>query len=577
MHKSGLPEILVFLFAAVLIVAVFKRLKLSPVLGYLAAGGAIGPYGLSIVKDLDTTKYIAEFGIVFLLFAIGLELTFDRLKAMRLHVFGFGSAQVVLSGTIIGLTAYFLGVGAEAAIVIGGGLALSSTAIVLKVLDESGEQATQVGRLALAVLILQDLAVVPLLIFVQLLGQENKDLVTVIFNALTNAVIVLVAIVVVGKGLLRPIFQAIASTRSEELFIATTLLLVLGAAWATEVSGLSLALGAFVAGLLVAETEFRHQVESDIKPFKGLLLGLFFMTVGMQIDFKFLQDKIVLVAIMTVALIFGKAIVVALLARVAGFRQGSSIQAGLLLSQGSEFAFVLFGLAAANAVFKQELTQLLLVTVTVTMALTPLLSYIGKNIVRRIERRNPVHLEPDAVESEALDLHNHIIVAGYGRVGKVVCSLLKAEKISNYIAVDSDPKAVHEGRKSGDPVYFGTADKIDILKAVGADRAKMIVVAIREKKPAERTVRAIHKNFPKVPIVTRAWDRAHADELREAGATVAIAESFESSLILGTEILKKIGIPEAEIARVIEKFRIEEYPISLISSIFHIEAKKVDS
>ena len=574
MHSSNLQEIVILLLAAVVIVTVFRRLHLSPVLGYFVAGGAIGPSGLAIIQDVESTRYLAEFGVVFLLFSIGLELTFDRLKAMSTHVFGFGTAQVVISGVIISFIAYFLGTTPRTAVLIGGGLALSSTAIVLQVLEERGERSTQVGRLSIAVLILQDLAVVPLLIMVPVLAQQDVRIFGAIVDSLFKAGLALVIIFFIGRQLLRPLFHAVGSLRSHELFIATTLLIVLGAAWLTSISGLSLALGAFVAGLLVAETEFRPQVESDIQPFKGLLMGLFFMTIGMSIDFSILYDKISIISVFTITLIFGKALIVALLAKAFGFRSGSAIQAGLLLSQGSEFAFVLFTLAASENVLPQEIAQILLVVVSLSMAITPLLAIFGKFFATRIDRKFFTKTEKEFTTKDNIDLSDHIIVAGFGRVGKTVCGILSAESMYNYVVIDTDPKKVNKGRRKGFPVHFGNAERVDVLRSLGIERAKMVVVTVRDKKESKRAVNNIHMVFPDIPIIARAWDRDHADELREVGASVAMAEAFESSLMLGKAILSIIGTPDPEIARILDKFRVEEYPESQHRKLFYDEIGK---
>ncbi len=569
MHGSNLQEILILLLAAVVIVTVFKRFHLSPVIGYLIAGGLVGPYGFSIIKDIENTKYIAEFGIVFLLFAIGLELTFDRLQSMRRHVFGFGTMQVFISSLIIGIIAYSSGTSAETAIIIGGGLALSSTAITLQVLQERNEQATQVGRLAFAVLILQDLAVIPLLIMLSLLNQPESSLVEVVLDAFLKAVIALVVIFLAGRQLLRPIFHAVGSLKSQELFTATTLLIVLAAAWAADQGGLSLALGAFIAGLLVAETEFRPQVETDIQPFKGILMGLYFMTIGMSIDFRLLENKIYAITWLTILLVLGKALVIALLARAFRFRPGAAINSGLVLSQGSEFAFVLFALAADQGTLEPILAQILLIVVALSMAMTPLLAALGHRLAQRLDKQGSLNLDNDEIEQDTSDLNNHIIVAGYGRVGKTVCALLAAEDMHNFIAVDTDSRTVRAAYQEGVPIYYGNASKMEILKSVGIERAKMVIVTVSKKDIAERTITAIHKAYPDMPVIARAWDREHARTLLKDGATVVVAEAFESSLMLGRAILTSIGTPEHEINRVINQFRHEEYPQSVFHSLFH--------
>ncbi len=561
MHAGNLQEILILLCAAILIVVVFKRLHLSPVLGYLVAGGAIGPHGLAIIENVENTKHIAELGIVFLLFSIGLELTFDRLKAMRRHVFGFGTLQVLITGGLIGLIAYMLGVDAEASVIIGGGFALSSTAIVLQVLAERGEMSTQSGRLSVATLILQDLAVVPLLILVPLFAQESGSIAQVIIDALWKATIAMVIIFIIGKQFLRPVFHIIASMKSQELFIATTLMIVLGAAYATSYAGLSLALGAFIAGLLVAETEFRPQAEADIEPFKGLLMGLFFMTVGMEVDYHFLLKQLHIIFFLTLLLILIKTAIVYGLARAFGFRRSCSFEAGVFLSQGSEFTFVLFGLAVVQGVLPKEVSQMLLVVVSISMALTPLLTDLRNTLFMKLNKEIPVNLDTLNLEKETADLEGHIVILGFGRVGTTTAKLLQSRGI-NFIAIDDNTRNVHRGRKHGFPVYYGNAARLDILKAIGVDRSRLVAITVDNKLAARKTADIIHTEFPKIPIIARAKDRMHAEEMRDAGAGVVLAELFESSLLLGDAILRGIGTPEHEIDLAINIFRAAEYPPS---------------
>ncbi len=590
MDHGNLNEIVTLLAAAVVIVTVFRRLNLSPVLGYLVAGGMIGPFGLGIITDLDSTRTIAEFGVVFLLFVIGLELTFERLKAMRKHVFGFGTLQVVITGAGVGWFVYLLGISPTLSLVIGASLALSSTGIVLQILAEKNDQSTQVGRLSLATLILQDLAVVPLIILVPLLAGDEAQanlmlldwlipalklqpptLGILLLDSLLVAALAIGAIFVVGMRLLRPAFNLVGSLGSQELFTATTLLVVLGMAFLTAEAKLSLALGAFVAGLLVAETEFRPQVETDIRPFKGLLMGLFFMTVGMSIDFSLLVNEALIIFGLTFLLIAYKAIVIIMLARLFGFRRGPSIEAGLLLAQGSEFAFILFALAYQGGLMDGFLAQMILVIVSVSMAVTPLLASLGSRISNRLDRKKrPSRLENEELEQETVDLNNHIIVAGFGRVGQTVCTLLAAEDIHNYVAIDHNPRHVRQGRNEGYSVYYGDAERIDILQSLGIARAKMVVVTIADREHSVAMVECVSKHFPALPIVARAFDRVHAKQLRDAGAKIAMAEAFESSLLLGGQILRMIGVSDVEIQHVMTRFRAEEYPASLMDGLLKV-------
>ena len=552
---SYLPDILILLATAVIVVTIFKSLKLSPVLGYLVAGALIGPHGLNIIRSGEMGS-IAEFGVVFLLFAIGLELTFERLIAMRRHVFGFGTAQVLLTGALIAVTVYYAGKDINTAIIVGGGLALSSTAIVLQVLAESGQQSSQVGRLSLANLLLQDFAVVPLLVLVPLLAQEDASLGMALSNAFLKAIAAMVGIFIVGRLVLRPLFHVIGGLKSTELFVATILFIVLGAAWVTEHFGLSLALGAFIAGLLVAETEYQHQVEDDIIPFKGIFMGLFFMTVGMSIDLRLVVEKLNEIAILTALLISGKALVIILLCRLFRFPLGSAIHAGLLLSQGGEFAFILFSLAADQGVINPELSQVLLLLVSVSMALTPLLSLIGKKIGMGLDRRKV--LTENIVSREVVDLEKHIIIAGFGQVGKMVAQMLTAERVS-YIAIDLENDRVGEGRKEGIPVYKGDVGRLETLKALGIERATAIILTVPNEVTLKKSLKLIKEHFPSLTVIIRAQNMKYSNALKAAGASVVVPENYELGLQLGGAVLKVIGVSEYEISRLKNRFRAGEY------------------
>lgn len=570
-----LPHILIILSAAVFVVAIFKRLNLSPVLGYFVAGACIGEHGFAIVTARETSSF-GEFGIVFLLFAIGLELTFERLKAMRRHVFGFGTLQVMLSGALIAFLVYILGGSINAAIIIGGGLALSSTAIVLQVLAEHRRQSTQVGRLALATLLLQDFAVVPLLVLIPLLAGAKAGIMAAMGVAFLKAIIALVAIFVVGRLALRPLFSMISSAnsaKSNELFVATTLLIALGAAWGTEHMGLSLALGAFVAGLLVAETEFQHQVEDTISPFKGLFLGLFFMTVGMAVDINLVMAKLPLILLISVGVIVVKTTIISLLCLLCRFTVGAAIHAGLLLSQGGEFAFILFRLAADKSILDAELGQILLLVVTVTMALTPLLSALGHWCAARLDKEK---LDTDYISQEVADLANHVIITGLGRVGKMVASLLEEEEV-HYVAVDSDIKNVEEARINGFPAYPGDASNPVLLRALGIERAQSVIITVEDEPTLKRITNTIHSYFPAVTIIVRAKDLSNADELTKAGAHVIVPETYETGLQLGGAVLKSVGISEWEVSRLKNQFRAGNYVLAKVNRTEGAEAPAADA
>jgi len=561
MHDTiHLTEIVILLAAAVLMVGLFRAFKLSPVLGYLVAGTAIGPYGFSLIDDVKTTAGFAEFGIIFLLFLIGLELSFQRLRSMRKHVFGFGGAQVFITSVIIAcMMIHYYQSEIEIALIIGGGLALSSTAIVLQVIAEQNEKSSQVGRLALAVLILQDLAVIPLLIFVTAVGTGESSLGTALGHAALNALVGLGGIFIVGRIVLRPLFRFIASLENTELFTATTIFVVLGVAWLTHSAGLSAALGAFVAGLLVAETEFKHQVESDILPFKGLLLGLFFMTVGMSLNVDMLLNKFLGIIALTLALMALKALIIMLLCRAFNFALSASIHTGFLLAQGGEFAFVLFALASSYGIITGDLSQVLLVMVTVSMALTPLAAQMGSRIASALEKKKPV--DPKYMLEETLDLSRHVIICGYGRVGHTVSNLLENENIS-YVAIDMDSYMVSRERKGGVPVYYGDSARAHVLNALGIKRAKAVIITHNDTRVALQTITTIRDLNTDIPIIARAKNLDQVQKLERAGANLAVAEMFEVSLQMGGALLKSIGVSDHEITRIIDIFRAEDYALT---------------
>ncbi len=565
MHDlSFLPSVLWILVAAVLVVALFRRFHLSPVLGYFVAGAAIGEHGLKLVQAADTTVF-GEFGVVFLLFAIGLELTFERLKSMRLHVFGFGGLQVVITAILIYLFAHHVyNVKLSAAVVIGGGFALSSTAIVLQVIAENRQQSTQVGRLSLAVLLMQDFAVVPLLVLVPLLATSGhtEDIFELMGMAALKAMLTLFVIFIMGRIFLRPLFRSINpsnQSKNNELFIAATLVIVLASAWATEHMGLSLALGAFVAGLLVAETEYHLQAEESINPFKGLLLGVFFMSVGMSLNMRLILQELNIILLFSIGLILLKGLIIIGLCKLFKFKWGTAIHAGLLLSQGSEFAFILFGLAVQQEVISRSAGQILMIVVTITMALTPLLSMLGGLIANKFDKREK--MDYDDINKDVADLDNHVIIAGFGRVGKMVARLLEAEKV-NYIALDADPSHVAHERREGFPLYLGDSSNLEMLESVGLKRAKSVIITIDNEVILRKCTKVIRKHMPKIPIVVRTKDLSGSEELYKIGASIIVPETYETGLQMGGAVLKSVGVSEYEVSRIKNRFRSGNYVIA---------------
>ncbi|BBJ32279.1 potassium transporter [Rickettsia asiatica] len=562
MNDHILINVIILLGTAVFIVAILKRLRLSPVLGYLIAGAAIGDHGLKIVT-YDQTKLLGELGVVFLLFAIGLELSFERLKAMRRYVFGLGSLQVLTTAIVIAGAMVLIDGNSSAAIITGGGLALSSTALVMQVIEENRSQSTQIGRISLAILLLQDLAVVPLLVIVPLLAGNNKASIAVALGiALLKAVTALLTIFIVGRVFLRPVFSFISSesNNASELPISMTLLIVLSAAWATETFGLSLALGAFVAGVLVAETEFRLQAEESIYPFKSLFLGLFFMTVGMNIDALEMYEKISHILTLSIALIGIKTLIITAFCILFGFNKGVAFYSGLLLSQGGEFGFILFSLGKDSGVLEESTADILLLVVTFTMALTPLLAALGKKIAEKVDKglgKTPTQM----IELGARDLTNHIIIAGLGNTGKMVARVLEAEGIS-YVILDLDDDRVKEELSNGLPVFKGDVSQADTLKALGTERAFAIILTMNNQVTIKKSLKTISGNYQDIPVVVKLKNLKNAREFYDLGATTIIPESYETGLQIGGTVLKNIGISEQEINRIKVQFRLGNYIIA---------------
>ncbi|KAL3814853.1 hypothetical protein ACJIZ3_016121 [Penstemon smallii] len=560
-EEASLFDMVWLLLASVIFVPIFQKIPGgSPVLGYLAAGILIGPYGLSIIRNVHGTKAIAEFGVVFLLFNIGLELSVERLSSMKKYVFGMGSVQVLATAVAVGLLSHYVaGQLGPAAIVIGNGLALSSTAVVLQVLQERGESTSRHGRATFSVLLFQDLAVVVLLILIPLISPSSSKggvgfqaIAEALGLAAVKAVVAISAIIAGGRLLLRPIYKQIAENQNAEIFSANTLLVILGTSLLTARAGLSMALGAFLAGLLLAETEFSLQVESDIAPYRGLLLGLFFMTVGMSIDPKLLVSNFPVITGALGLLIVGKTVLVALVGRLFGISLVSAIRVGLLLAPGGEFAFVAFGEAVNQGIMSSQLSSLLFLVVGLSMAITPWLAAGGQLIASRFEQNDVRRLLPD--ESETDDLQDHIIICGFGRVGQIIAQLL-SERLIPFVALDVRSDRVAVGRALDLPVYFGDAGSREVLHKLGAERACAAAITLDSPGANYRTVWALSKYFPNVKTFVRAHDVDHGLNLEKAGATAVVPETLEPSLQLAAAVLAQAKLPTSEIAATINEFR----------------------
>ncbi len=540
-------EIFALLVSAIVVVVLLHRLKASPVLGFLVAGVMIGPTGFGLVGKVADIRTVADLGVVFLLFLVGLELSFDRLRTMRRLVFGLGGAQVGVTGAAIGAAAWAWGNSPEAALVLGLSLALSSTAVVLQLLIERGEMASRAGRASFAVLLFQDLLVVPLLVLVPLLGAGEGSLAQALSTALAKALLAAGAILVVGRYALRPPFRWVAATRNAELFVALALLVVLGTGWITQWFGLSMALGAFLAGLVLAETEYRHQVEADIKPFKGLLLGLFFMAVGMTLDLGAIAGNLAWVGAAVAGLIGLKAAIAAALCRAFGLPGDVALRTGLLLGEGGEFAFVVVGAAAAAGVIAPDVAQFMIAVTCLSMLLTPALAWGGARLAATLARRAAGRaIGPEAIAADQLE--QHILVAGFGRVGQTVSRLLDEQKVP-YIALDLDPVRVRDCRARGQPVVYGDATRADVLARLGADRAAALVVTLDNPDAARRAVGGVRRAWPHLKLFVRAHDDRHLAELKALGADDVVPETLESSLTLARQALGAVGVPADAIAR----------------------------
>jgi CPA2 family monovalent cation:H+ antiporter-2 len=554
MHDiSYLRDILILLFASVAIVIVFKQLGLSPALGYLVAGAAIGPFGFGVLTSTETTKSIAELGIVFLLFAIGLELTFNRLLTMRKYVLGFGSLQVILSGAAISficLQVFHLDL--ETSIIVGSALAMSSTAIVMQVIEENGEESTRVGRLSFSILLMQDLAVIPILVLLPLLAKTELNLAHALGGAVLDAAIAMAIIFIVGRLFLRPIYRLIAAAKNEVLFLSFTLIVVLGSAYLSDHMGLSFGMGAFMAGLMVAETEYKFRVEEQILSLESLLLGLFFMTIGMSFDFDLLIKSFPYIVMASLLLITVKSSIIVFLCRIFRFPLAPAIHAGLLLSQGGEFAFVVFVIAVQQKFIDLDLSQFLMTVVTVTMALTPMLATLGRKIKARLYTKEVLH--DNKLKREVGDISKHIIIIGFSKFGRIVAYILRKRSV-NYLILESNHRVVRLEKNKGYNIYYGDAMNIDILRYVSIERAESVIITMEDEIACMKITRFIHENFPNIHIITKSENINNASRFMKIGASKVVSKNLETGLQLSYAALASVGVTTSEINNSIATFR----------------------
>ena len=543
-----LIQMAIFLAAAVIAVPIFRRLGLGAVLGYLAAGMAVGPQGLGIAGDVDSVMHFAEFGVVLLLFVIGLELQPTRLWTMRRSVFGLGGAQVLVSAVAITLAGYALGAPLLGAIVAGLALSLSSTAFGLQILAEKHQLTARHGRAAFSVLLFQDLAAIPMLALVPLLGggmdgASGGD----IALGIAKVVAVLAAVVIGGRFLLNRLLRLVAASGIREAFTAMTLLTVVVTALLMQFVGLSMALGAFLAGVLLAESEYRHALEADIEPFKGLLLGLFFIAVGMSIDLGLIVDKPLTVFGLVAGLVLLKGVILFGLGRIFGGGAMVSLRLAATIAQGGEFAFVIFGTAVATGAMPESLSGLLILVVGLSMAVTPPLMAAAEWLAARGAASPAQEMEQPPLEE------NQVLIAGFGRFGQMVGRLLRARKIG-FTALEINPDQVNFVRRFGNKVHYGDPSRLDLLRAAKASEAKVFVLAIDDVETSIRTAETVRRNFPHLKIYARARNREHAYRLMEIGAEVIQRETLLSSLDIGRQVLEGLGYSPSEAARTTEMF-----------------------
>jgi len=548
-------DIIYLLVAAVIFVPLFQRLGLGSVLGYLCAGLVIGPSLLGLISYVTEVRHIAELGVVFLLFIIGLELKPQRLWTMRVTVFGLGLSQVVVTGAALSGISHLLGIPARAAIVIGFGLALSSTAFVLQLLAERNELATHQGRASFGILLLQDIAVVPLMAMITVFGPRSGAVSADVGLAVLDGGGALLVVILAGRYAVRPVLRHIAAAGNHEVFTAMAVLLVIGTGWLMEAVGLSMALGAFLAGVLLSGSEFRHQITADIEHFRGLLLGLFFMGVGMSIDLGVLLVQALPVFGIVLGLLALKVVVIFPLTRVFGYSPFQSLSTALYLSQAGEFGFVLFGQAFNNHLLSENQYNTLTLAIVVSMITTP--------IMFSLARRLPRYMRPEAVPeallaSLAQSRDGDVLIAGFGRFGQQVAKVL-AHAGRSFVAVDTNVGRVMKGHDQGMAVYYGDASRADVLRHLGADKASLVVITLNDTLAAQKAVQAIHNFCPDVPVVARAHSAEDSLWLHEAGVAIAVPEALESSLQLAATALRKLGLEDKQVDSLVSAFRERDY------------------
>ncbi len=573
---STLELTLLYLLAAVLGVVACRLAKLPPMLGYLVVGVLIGPNALGLAQNSTGVSHLAEFGVVFLMFVIGLEFNLPKLRAMRSHVFGLGLFQVALTialatGGMLALTALAPSawqLGWQTALALSGALAMSSTAIVVKMMAERLELESEHGKRVMGVLLFQDLAVVPLLVLIPALGSPPEALLGAMALALLKGAALIAVLLVGGQRVMRWWLTLVARRKSEELFVLNLLLITLGLAWLTERAGLSLALGAFIAGILISETEYKHQVETDIRPFHDVLLGLFFITIGMMLDWRLVAERWMLVVVLLTLPVLFKLALVTALTRGLGASMGVSLRTGLYLAQAGEFGIVLLTLTQANRLVAPELFNPILAGMVLSMLATPFIIMGSNAIVTRLVASDWLQqsLEMTSIARRTINTSKHVIICGYGRCGQNLARMLEREGIP-YIALDLDPDRVRQAAAAGDSVVFGDAARLQALMAAGLARASAVVVTYLDLPSAMKVLDLSRAHAPQVPAIVRTQDDRDLEKLRAAGATEVVPEALEGSLMLASHALALVGVPVRRVLRIVQELREERY--DLLRGYFH--------
>ena len=573
---SSLALTLLYLLAAVLGVVTCRSLKLPPMLGYLAAGVLIGPHAMALAQNSEGVRHLGEFGVVFLMFAIGLEFSLPKLLAMRKQVFGLGLMQVLATMAVVTVggvaLSHWVGgiwdMGWQTALALSGVLAMSSTAIVVKLMAERAELESEHGRRVMGILLFQDLAVVPLLILIPALGSASEQLLPALGWALIKAVVLVGLLLTGGQRFMRWWLTLVARRKSEELFMLNLLLITLGLAWLTELAGLSLALGAFIAGVLVSETEYRHQVGTDIRPFHDVLLGLFFITIGMMLDWHILVDRWALVLALLAVPLLVKAVIILVLARLMGATTGVALRSGLFLAQAGEFGFVLLSLTQDHGLVQPALMNPILAAMVLSMLATPFLIMYSNRIVMKLVASDWMQqsLQMTTIARKTINTSKHVIICGYGRCGQNLARMLDREGIP-YMALDLDPDRVRQAAAAGDSVVYGDATRLQALMAAGLVRASAVVVTYIDVPAALKVLANTRSHAPQVPVVVRTQDDAHLDKLQDAGATEVVPEAIEGSLMLASHALALVGVPMRRVLRVVQDQRDARY--NMLRGYFH--------